>query len=100
MQKQGRERINVIFPDDVLRELRQLVPPKQRSQLIVQATAEKLSLLRQQIAVKKAAGAWKDVEHPELQTDEDFAQWIAQIRGSWRVRQKLFDEQKIEDVPP
>lgn len=100
MQKQGKERINVIFPNDVLRELRQLVPPKRRSQLIVQATQEKLSLLRQQIAVKKAAGAWKDGEHPELQTDEDFALWIAQIRGPWRVRQELFGEQKVKDVSP
>ena len=99
MKKSNRERINVIFPAETLKELRDLVPAKQRSQLIVQATAEKLALIRQQIAVTKAAGAWEDSEHPELQSDEDLAQSIAGLRSSWRVRQVPFETEK-EDVSP
>ena len=101
MQKSGRERINVIFPSEVLSELRQLVPRKQRSELIVEATAEKLALLRQRRAARNAAGAWKDEDHPELQTDEDLARWIAEIRGQWQTRQKLLGlDVEGKDVSP
>jgi hypothetical protein len=96
MQSSRRERVNVIFPGDVLKELRELVPVKHRSELVVQATKEKLALLRQQQAVRNAAGSWKDEDHPELQTEEDLTRWLGEIRGSWQARQKLLNL-KVED---
>jgi len=95
MQKSGKERINVIFPEDVLQELRRLVPPKQRSQLIVKATAERLALLRQQEAVKKAAGTWSDEDYPELKSDADLERWLAEIRHPWQARQRLFEGEDV-----
>ena len=77
-----KERINVIFPEEVLKDLRQLVPAKQRSDLIVQATAEKLALLHQQHVVRKTAGAWQKENHTELQDDRDFNRWMGHIRTS------------------
>jgi len=93
MQKSSRERINVIFPEDVLKELRRLVPSKQRSRVIVEATAERLALLRQQEAVKEAAGTWSDEDYPELNTEADLERWVAEIRGPWQTRQRLFEGQ-------
>lgn len=98
MSNDNRERINVIFPKDVLTELRRLVPRKRRSELIVQATAEKLALLRQQEAVKRAAGAWRDEDHPELQTEENLRRWIASLRSAWRTREVFEPGECEKDV--
>ncbi len=45
MQQSNKERINVIFPEDVLKELRRLVSSKQRSRVIVEATAERSEIV-------------------------------------------------------
>ncbi|MCL0098338.1 hypothetical protein M1O16_00510 [Dehalococcoidia bacterium] len=91
MQKSSKERINVIFPKDVLNELRRLVPSKERSRVIVEATAARLALLRQQEAVKQAAGTWSDEDYPQLNSESDLERWVAEIRGSWQTRQRLFE---------
>lgn len=93
MQKSSKERINVIFPADVLQELRRLVPSKQRSRIIVEATAERLALLRQREAVKQAAGTWSDEDYPELNTESDLERWLAEIRGPWQAR--VFGEEDV-----
>lgn len=78
------ERVNVIFPRELVHELRRLVPRRRRSELIAEATAEKLALLRQQEAVREAAGSWKDEDHPEMQTLDDVHRWLDDLRSSWR----------------
>jgi len=42
MKKLGFERINIIFPQDVARKLRQAVPSGERSRVVVEATRKAL----------------------------------------------------------
>ena len=79
-------RVNVVFPDDLLEELRRLIPARKRSELIVKATAEKLAIIRQQLALKRAAGAWTDENHPDLNTPEDLSRWRRSLWASWDER--------------
>lgn len=95
--KTAKERVNIIFPREVLEELRRLVPRRGRSELVVAATQEKLARLRQQEAVRRAAGAWKDEDHPDLITEEDMERYLAEIRGRWRIEPQPDEE---ADVSP
>lgn len=88
-----KRRINVSFPPEVLEELAQIVPPGERSQLIVQATEKELKRRKLLQAPKKAAGAWTDENHPELKTIDDIHNWLAQIRAS--AQQRLSELERI-----
>lgn len=84
-------RINVTFPEQVLRELDSLVPAGKRSEVIVEATASYLARLKVLAALKETAGAWTATDHPELATPEAVMEWVAELRSSWR-RVPLFTE--------
>ncbi len=85
------QRINVIFPTTLLEELDALLPPRKRSEVIVEATGHYLARLKVLAALKESAGAWKSAEHPELATPDDVNHWLETLRSSWR-RVPLFAE--------
>ena len=78
------QRINVTFPERLLAELDELVPPRKRSQVIVKATTEYVRRLKLVSTIKETAGAWSEESHPELATPADIDGWIRDGRGSWR----------------
>lgn len=51
-------RMNVVFEDSLLAEMRDLVPARQRSGFIEEAVRARLGQLKQVQAAKAAAGAW------------------------------------------
>jgi len=81
-----KERINVVLPSSLLAELRELVPPRERSGFIAEATAQRLLQFKQQKALRESRGAWSDENHPELQTREDVRTWLKEIRASTNAR--------------
>jgi len=81
-----KERINVLLPSSLLAELRELVPPRERSSFITEATAQRLLQLKQQKALQESRGAWSDENHPELQTQEDVRTWLKELRASTNAR--------------
>jgi len=81
-----KERINVILPSSLLAELRELVPPRERSGFIAEATAQRLLQLKQQKALRESRGAWTDENHIELQTKEDVRNWLKELRASTNAR--------------
>ena len=84
MASEKTRRIGVTFPLWLLRDLDELIPPRQRSHIIVAATASYVRKLKLLTAIKETAGAWDDESHPELATPEDIDQWLQQRRSSWR----------------
>jgi hypothetical protein len=81
-----KERINVLLPSSLLAELRELVPPRERSSFITEATAQRLLQLKQQRALQESRGAWTDENHPDLQTQEDVRYWLKELRASTNAR--------------
>jgi hypothetical protein len=79
------ERITITTSKEFAEELRRLVPRKQRSLFIESAAAEKLRALRQKKALGAAAGAWKDLDHPDI-VNAGVDGWLREIRGSWPKR--------------
>lgn len=73
-------RINVVFPADVAEELRDLVPPRQRSRFVAEAVEAELRRLRQRTAIRESAGAWRADDHPGLEDGAAIDRWVAEGR--------------------
>jgi len=81
-------RMNVIFKDDdLLEEIRELVPVRQRSEFIEEAVRTRLALLRQERAIRAAFGSW--TEQGRLTPEQE----IRQSRESWGERRNRFDRE-------
>jgi predicted transcriptional regulator len=79
-------RMNVIFrDDDLLEEIRELVPARQRSEFIEEAVRSRIALLRQERAIRAAFGSWS--EQGRLTPEEE----IRQSRESWQERRNRLD---------
>lgn len=74
-------RMNVVFDDSLLDEMRRLVPARQRSGFIEDAVRARLAQLKQIKAAEAAAGAWSD------EGREDPSREIETVRRAWEDRQ-------------
>jgi hypothetical protein len=74
-------RMNVVFDESLLDEMRNLVPARQRSGFIDEAVRSRLAQLKQIQAAKAAAGAWSN------EGRGDPSQEIEEGRRAWRDRQ-------------
>jgi Arc/MetJ-type ribon-helix-helix transcriptional regulator len=81
-------RMNVVFQDDLLDEIRHLVPSRQRSGFIEEAVRARLAQLKQVRAAEAAAGAWRGEDR------QDPSQEIEEERRAWEERR-----QRIEPDP-
>jgi Arc/MetJ-type ribon-helix-helix transcriptional regulator len=74
-------RMNVVFEDALLEEMRDLVPSRQRSGFIEEAVRARLAQLKQVRAAEAAGGAWSN-EGRRDSSDE-----IEEDRRAWASRQ-------------
>ncbi len=79
-------RMNVSFKEPLVEELRRLVPRRQRSRFIADAVQEKLDHLKQERAVRAAAGIWSSDGRGD--PDEE----IRAVRGAWSNRMKQLED--------
>ena len=79
-------RMNVSFKQPLAEELRRFVPPRQRSQFISEAVQAKLDQLRQERAVRAAAGLWTSEGRGDPEEE------IRALRGAWKGRTRLEED--------
>ena len=72
------KRTHVVLEENLVKDIDRLVGPRQRSSFLTEAAQEKLMRFRQIAALKAAAGAWKDEDHPELK--QGSAKWVRKMR--------------------
>src|SRR5579859_5236426 len=72
------KRTHVVLEEKLLEDIDRLVGPRQRSSFLTEAAEEKLMRYRQIAALKAAAGAWRDEDHPELK--QGSAKWVRKLR--------------------
>lgn len=77
MERTRKKRINLLLPEDIARELYNLVPPRQRGRVVSEALVRELRRLKVLAAIEQSAGAWSRTAHPELATGERIDRWIA-----------------------
>ena len=59
-------RTHIVIPEQLVAEIDHLVGKRGRSRFLVQAASHELKRQRQLAALKRATGAWKASDHPEL----------------------------------
>jgi hypothetical protein len=57
--RQKKKQANFLLPENLINELRRLVPPKQRSQVVACALERELARIKVKVALGEYFGAWK-----------------------------------------
>jgi len=83
MATKTNKRINVTFPTSLLEELKHHIPPRERNRFIVEATEKELRRQRLLLALSESAGAWREKDHPDLETPEDIDSYVRRLRETW-----------------
>ena len=78
MKGNAKLRTHVVMPSELIDQIDRLVGKRKRSEFLVEAA--KLELMRQdqRAALREAAGAWNDEDHPELR--DGVEQWVRKLR--------------------
>lgn len=76
------QQANFLMPDDLLEELRRIVPKGQQSKVVAQALERELRRIRFIKNLEKQFGAWKKEKHAELKIGVE--RHIRRLRRSTR----------------
>jgi hypothetical protein len=82
-----KSKAHLVFPDELLQAIDKLVGKRGRSKFVVEATRKELKRIQLQKALEKAAGAWKDEDHPEIKQKGTY-QWVKDLREEAEERFK------------
>ena len=72
------KRTHVVLAEELIEDIDRLVGARQRSSFLTEAAEKELMRRRQIEALRAAAGAWKDKDHPELK--QGSAKWVRKMR--------------------
>jgi hypothetical protein len=89
------KRAHVILPVDVVADIDKLVGKRGRSAFLTEVARDEIQRRRQQNALKKAAGAWKDEDHPELK--DGSAAWVGKLRAETEIRFQQIQKHRDRD---
>ncbi|HMR66582.1 MAG TPA: hypothetical protein PKE64_21425 [Anaerolineae bacterium] len=84
MATEESKRINVTLPADLLDELREEIPRRERNQFIVDVLEKELRKLRLKRVLDqlRQKAAWSDEDHPNLTTVEEVNVYVRELRES------------------
>lgn len=74
----SHRRAHIVIPEDLAAEIDEVAGKRGRSQFLIESARRELSRRRMSLAISRAAGAWKDKDHPELRRGAD--RHVAQMR--------------------
>lgn len=83
----NKTKTHLIFPEELLKAIDKLVGKRKRSKFVAEVVRKELKKKQLEIALEKAAGAWKDEDHPEIKTKGTY-QWVRDLRGETEKRFK------------
>lgn len=69
----------LVLPADLLESIDKLLGKRRRSKFVAEAAWKELKRLRLQRALDRAAGVWKDEDHPEL-VERGTYHWVRETR--------------------
>jgi hypothetical protein len=78
------KRTHIVISEQLVAQIDSIVGKRSRSAFLTQAAEKELIRLRQIQALKAAAGAWKDKDHPELR--QGAAKWVKKLRRDYVQR--------------
>lgn len=85
-------RTHVTLPDELVREVDELVGKRGRSRFIAEATHRRLRMELQLKVLHETAGTLDMSRHPEWSTPAKVASWIRALRDTPSVRERVVDK--------
>ena len=79
MQRTEMIRTPLVLPKHLIETIDKVMGLRKRSKFVTQAATRELRRIQLQRSLEKAAGAWKDKDHPELKK-KGTHQWIRDFR--------------------
>jgi hypothetical protein len=83
-----KRRVSFTFSKHLADELRRIIPANEISRFVENVLARELRCRKLREAIKNSYGAWKDEDHPELETFEDINRWVEEGRKRFT---RIFD---------
>ncbi len=80
------KRTHVVLPDALVAEIDAIVGKRGRSRFLADIASREVRRLRTLRALERAAGSWKDKDHPELKGGA--ARWVKKLRRESEARFK------------
>lgn len=77
---------NFTLPEDLLAELKRIVPKGEQSRVVGEALRNELKRIKFRKALHSSFGAWKEEKHPELA--KGARRFVRSLRRSFRGTQK------------
>ena len=84
--KAKTEKMSVTLPKDLAGEIRSIVSQGEISSFFTEALKHYIAYRKQNIALEKGFGAWKDESHPDLNTPQDSTAYVHSIREADKQR--------------
>jgi len=81
-------RAHISLPDDMVRDIDELVGKRKRSRFIAEATQEKLQHERLVKAIREGAGILDPKKYPYWATPEKVAEWVHALRRTPSIRER------------
>ena len=80
------EKMSVTLPKELAGEIRSIVSQGEISSFFTEALEHYIAYRKQNVALEKGFGAWKDKSHPDLTTPEDSTAYVRSVRETDRKR--------------
>lgn len=87
-RKTRTEKVSVTIPNELAEEIRFIVSKGEMSSFFTAALEHYMAYHKQKAALEKGFGAWKDEDHPDLNTPEDSIAYVNDIREGDKKRLK------------
>ncbi len=89
MVRRGKtEKISVTLPSDLAGEVRSQVSRGEVSSFFAEALRHYLTYRKQHLALEQGFGAWKDEDHPGLDSPRDSTEYVRALRENDKKRLK------------
>ncbi|MBE0478741.1 hypothetical protein IBX65_06450 [Candidatus Aerophobetes bacterium] len=88
----------LVLPEELVKEIDELMGKRKRSKFVTEAARKELRRIRLERVLEKAAGAWKDKDHLELEEKGTY-QWVRDFREEsekrFKDRKSICSEQEF-----
>jgi hypothetical protein len=88
-------RVRVALPVELVVEIDKLVGKRGHSAFLTDVARDEIQRRQQRQALREAAGAWKDEDHPELKDGAEA--WVRQMRAESEIRFQELERHRLPD---
>jgi hypothetical protein len=96
----AKKRINIMLSEEVLRDLREMVPARKRSQFVEEVVADGIRRAKfdRALEILKSGGGLKAEDYPHWATQEAIEQWRKELWAGTqeRIERRLKEAESVE----